>query len=176
MTSDSAVLVRAAIRWDRAGGPPPYVRHRPVRGEPGEMLVVTDSSRLRRIVLVLNGPADGHGVARVALATPATEMATDRDLIVGAGEAGFPFPLAIQSDITAWIDGSVVESSIGRLGRRWFDAVVNAQVTDGASLRRMRHGRPLGSASDPRRRFRQTEAEMLRRIGLEVAAASEAHP
>jgi hypothetical protein len=163
MTSNSTVHVRAAIRWDRAGGPPPFVRHRPAQGVPGELLVVTDGARLRRIVLVLEDAIEAG--ARVCLATPATEMVSDRDLIVGPGEAGFPFSLAIQPDIAGWIGSSIVECSVGRLGRRWFDAVSRSVETDGQSLQRVRHGRPLGPAADPRHRFRRSELEVLRQLG-----------
>lgn len=175
MTTDTAVHVRAAIRWDRSDGPPPYVRHRPAQGVPGELLVVTDGARLRRIILVLE-QMQAQPVARVCLATSSTEMGTERDLIVGPGEAGFPFGLAVQPDISGWIGTSVVESSVGRLGRRWFDAVAAAADTDGASLKRVRRGRPLGASADPRHRFRRFEAEALRQLGArpspEAAAAA----
>ena len=129
----------------------------------GEPRALTDGARLRRIVLVLEEALPSG--ARVCLATPATEMGSERDLIVGPGEAGFPFSLAIQPDIAGWIAPSTVECSVGRLGRRWFDAVARSVETDGQSLQRVRHGRPLGPAADPRHRFRRSELDVLRQLG-----------
>jgi hypothetical protein len=86
-------------------------------------------------------------------------------------DAGLPFDLMVESDVTATLWWFQVERLIGRLDERLTELVVTAVRTGAAVLPRRVRGVPVVDADDPRRALRSAESQRMGCLGADCESA-----
>lgn len=143
-------------------------------------------SRLGLVVGV--DPADQ--TARILLATPSKEFATDLDLVVPTLVSGLPYDLLVQAELYGTVFEEQVVATLATIDREVAAAADAALATDGESLQEISEsqgteagwtdapmayetGWPLGSSNDPRRTFKELELDELDALVRECRRAMD---
>jgi hypothetical protein len=119
-----------------------------------------EGSQISRLAMVVSVNHDDES-ARILLTTPATESATDLDLVLSSQDSGLPYELLVEGELYGWIFEEQIKAVIANVDPAFAVAADAALVSDGESLKGMKTGWPIGPFQDPRRDFKELELDQL---------------
>jgi hypothetical protein len=127
---------------------------------PGDLILAGNGPE--RFVALVADEVEGEFL--IHLATNETEMATDLDLVLEAGECGTPYALMVHAEVYTTAGPDVAVETLGHVPSHLTTALRWSAATDGDTMAPYIRAIPLQDERDPRRAFRLTELARLKKL------------